>query len=73
MSLRFQILKHLQEYKSITTYEAFTEYGATRLSAIIFDLRKKYKIGDEWVIKVNRWGDEVRFKRYFLINEKRKK
>ena len=34
------ILKHLQVHKTITSMEAISLYGATRLSAIIFDLRK---------------------------------
>ena len=34
------ILWHLKKYGSITSYEAIKEYGATRLSAIIFNHRK---------------------------------
>ncbi len=70
MLLRKIVLRHLKEYKTITSFEAFTEYGATRLSAIIFDLRKKYDITDEWVEKTNRFGDVVRFKRYIYRKEK---
>lgn len=70
MSLRKIVLRHLKEYKTITSFEAFTEYGATRLSAIIFDLRKKYDITDEWIEKTNRFGDVVRFKRYIYRKEK---
>lgn len=69
MSLRKIVLRHLKEYKTITSFEAFTEYGATRLSAIIFDLRKKYDITDEWIEKTNRFGDVVRFKRYIYRKE----
>lgn len=36
-----EVLKHLQKYKSITSYEAFLLYKQTRLSARIYDLRKK--------------------------------
>lgn len=35
---------HLQKYGTITSWEAILEYKATRLSAIIFNLRKKYDI-----------------------------
>ena len=31
---------HLKEFGSITSLEAIQEYGATRLSSIIYDLRK---------------------------------
>lgn len=64
------VLRHLKENKGITTFEAFTEYGATRLSAIIFNLRKRYEIVDEWIERVNRYGDTIRFKRYILVKEK---
>lgn len=36
------VLQHLNEHGSITSYEAIKLFGATRLSAIIYDLRHKY-------------------------------
>lgn len=66
MTLREVILRHFKTYRTITSYEAFAEYGVTRLSAIILDLRKKYIIGDEWVERTNRFGETVRFKRYIM-------
>ena len=36
-----QVSKYLQEHKHITTYDAFMKFNATRLSAIIFNLRKR--------------------------------
>lgn len=69
MTLTGAILRHLKEYKSITSFEAFTEYGATRLSAIIFVLRKKHIINDEWIVRTNRFGDDVRFKKYLYVKE----
>lgn len=70
MTLKQMVLRHLKEYKSITSFEAFTEYGATRLSAIIFELRKKYIITDEWIERTNRYGENVRFKKYLYVKEK---
>lgn len=35
------VLNHLKKYGSITSWKAITEYRATRLSAIIYNLRKK--------------------------------
>ena len=42
---------HLEEVGHITSLEAIKEYGATRLSAIIFNLRHKYdmNIENEWI------------------------
>ena len=36
--------KHLKEKGNITSWEAFELYGITRLSAKIYELRKKYNI-----------------------------
>ena len=41
------VIEHLKKYKNITSWEAITEYKATRLSAIIFNLRKTYNIISE--------------------------
>ena len=64
------ILKHLQDFGSITTYEAFTEYGITRLPSRIFDLRNlNYQITDEWIYRKNRYGKKIKFKKYVLEKE----
>lgn len=39
-----EILLHMIKNGSITTMEAFCEYGITRLSARIYDLRHRYDI-----------------------------
>jgi hypothetical protein len=36
-----QVLKHLKEKGSIDSWTAIQQYGATRLSAIIFNLRRR--------------------------------
>lgn len=69
MTLKQAVLRHLKEYKSITSFEAFTECGATRLSAIIFTLRKTHIITDEWIERTNRFGEKVRFKKYIYVKE----
>ena len=35
-----KVLEHLKKYKSITSMDAFRLYEITRLSAVVFDLRK---------------------------------
>ena len=66
MTLKEVLLRHFKTNRSITSFEAFAEYGITRLSAIIFELRKTYIIMDEWVERTNRYGEQVRFKRYIM-------
>lgn len=61
------ILNHLQTKGSITSLEAINLYGATRLSAIIFELRKHYIITMEWQSGTNRFGQSCRYGVYKYI------
>ena len=62
-----RILRHLRDYGKITSYEAFEDYGNTRLSATIFLLRKDgYKITSNKVGRKNRYGKVVYFAEYRL-------
>ena len=40
-SQKDMVLWHLKSFKTLTSYQAFKEYGITRLSAIIFNIRKE--------------------------------
>ena len=66
MTLTQRVLDYMNEYGSISSLEAFKDLGVTRLSAIIFNLRKTYDIVGEWEEFPNRWGDKVRFMRYHI-------
>jgi hypothetical protein len=45
-----RVLEHLEKFGSITSWEAIENYGATRLSAIIYNLRDEgYEIISERV------------------------
>lgn len=62
------IMWHLQEYGSITSWEAIQEYGATRLSAIIFNLRAEgYNIVSDDFKKTTRFGRSVTLARYRYV------
>lgn len=62
------VLKYLEEKGSITTYECYSKLFVTRLSARIFDLKKKYglEFEEQWVTKKNRYGKTCSFKKYIL-------
>ena len=63
------ILKYLDDFGSITTFESYTELGITRLPSRIFDLKQRgYKFEEEWVSKKNRYGKMISFKKYILQN-----
>lgn len=57
---------HLIEKGRITSWEAIKEYGATRLSAIIFNLRHKRNmdIRNERVNFVDRYGTKSHYDIY---------
>jgi len=60
---------HLIENGSITSWEAIKEYGATRLSAIIFNLRHKYgmDIRNERINFTDRYGTKSHYDKYILV------
>ena len=68
------ILLHLQQYGSITSWEAIKEYGATRLSAIIFNLRHKYNLNivSEMVEFTDRYGTPTKYAKYVLVKDEDK-
>lgn len=64
------VLKHLLDGGSITSWEAIQRYGATRLSAIVFKLKKEgFDIQDEWLEEYDRFGNKTRFKKYWLARK----
>jgi hypothetical protein len=67
---RTRVLRHLEDYGSITTWQAYSEYGITRLSAVIFDLIHKDNIKidcSERLTVKNRYGEKVSCTKYKLI------
>lgn len=69
MTKRQRVLDYLKNTRNgITSLEAINMFGATRLSAIIFDLKDKgYIIKDRYEEGVDRFGNECRFKRYWIV------
>lgn len=63
------VLLHLEEFGSITSWEAIKEYGATRLSAIIYNLRYHYNLNikTEIVTFKDRFGNTSEYAKYILI------
>lgn len=62
---RAEILKHLKRYRHITSMEAFELYGATRLSAIIYEFRQQgYDIETIMVVGKTRYGTPTEYAEY---------
>lgn len=61
------VLKHLRDNGSITSMDAIERYGATRLSAIIFNLRRRgYDIETVTMAMTDRYGHAVNYAKYVL-------
>lgn len=67
-SQRDAVVKHLKTYGNITQKQANDYYGASRLSAIIFNLRYKegYAIETHMTVGKNRFGHTTEFAKYVL-------
>ena len=70
MTQEERVLRHLQDFGSITSWEAITEYGITRISARIYTLRQQgYNIESETINAKNRYGESTHFAKYILKGE----
>ena len=64
-----RVLNHLREHGSITSLEAIELYGATRLSAIIYNLRNRgYDIVTMNMPFIDRFGSKSIYGKYILNN-----
>lgn len=62
-----RIIRHLQDYGSISSLEALREYGIMRLASRISDLKKAgIPIRREMVTRKNRYGENTSFARYSI-------
>lgn len=62
-----RILKYLEDFGSITYYEAVVELGVLQFGARIKELKEQgYNFKTEWISKKNRYGKNVAFKKYQL-------
>lgn len=64
-----KVLEHLKEKGSITSWEAIELFGATRLSAIIFNLRKSYNILSEDMVGEDRYGNPSTYTKYVYCGQ----
>jgi hypothetical protein len=65
-SQREAVIEHLKKKKSLTSWEAITLYGITRLASIIFNLR-----AEGYSIFTKKEGnDKARWAKYVLMKSK---
>ena len=68
MNQKQKVLKYINDYGSITSWEAYSDLGIMQLGARIDGLQKDgYSFKKEWEQKLNRYGKPVRFIKYSLL------
>lgn len=65
-----RVLNYMLEFGSITTKQAFEDLGCTRLSEYIRRLRTRMIILDEVESGLNRYGEKVHWKKYYIKEDK---
>lgn len=69
-----RVLKFMQDTGSITSWQAIQQFGITRLSAKIFNLRREgYEITNKMRFSKNRYGEPIHFVEYQLADIKKNK
>ena len=64
-----KIVEYIREFGSITTMEAFTDLGITRLASRIHDLQREGFAIDREIIKgKNRYVENIHYMRYSFKN-----
>lgn len=67
---KLRIIDYMKLHKGITSMDAFTDLGITRLSARIKELRESgYSIDTIMMEGMNRFGEAVRYGKYVLKGE----
>lgn len=65
-----KVLDYLKTGKKITSWQAIQKYKATRLSAIIFNLKEKgYPIRSSMVYDVDKYGNPVKYAEYWMVEQ----
>ena len=63
-----RILDYMKEFGSITSLEAYSELGITQLGARLDQLKREgYMFSTETEKGKNRYGENVKYKRYRLV------
>lgn len=67
---RDRILRYIQDFGSITSWEAYKELGVTQVATRIYELKKRgYKFKKERIYTTNRYGETTHYDKYMLMEE----
>ena len=65
-TMQDRVLDYMNNFGSITTLQAFQDLGCCRLSEYIRRIRLDYDVKDTWESATNRYGEKVKYKKYYL-------
>ena len=62
-----RVIRHMEDYGSITSLEAINEYGILRLASRITDIKRLgFSVKRVMETSKNRYGESVSYARYYL-------
>ena len=65
-----RVKRYIEDFGSITSLEAIRDLWVTRLSAIVFKLKKAgVQVEGKTEHSVNRYGENTTFKRYLIVGQ----
>lgn len=74
MTQEDRVLQFMKDTGSITSWQAIQQFGITRLSAKIFNLRREgHEITNKMIFSKNRYGEPIHFVEYQLGDIKKNK
>ena len=70
ISQKQRVIKYIKDFGSITTFQAYSDLGVTRLSAVMYNIKKDgIKVKTETGKAKNRYGDSTCFARYSFVEQ----
>ena len=68
---RDRVIQYINDFGSISSWEAYRDLGITQLATRRFELKKMgYKFDTERISTKNRYGDASHYFKYTLVEEK---
>ena len=70
ISQKQRVIKYIKDFGSITTFQAYSDLGVTRLSAVMYNIKKDgIKVKTETGKAKNRYGEDTHFAIYSFIEQ----
>lgn len=64
--MKQRVIDYMEKFGSITTFQAFTDLGCTRLSEYIRQIREDREVIGETIKAKNRYGENIWYKKFYF-------